>query len=708
MEVIRITRSTPRARLTPRKSLEQRRRCKRQTTATAVKGKGKSPQQHHNNNNNDKKITNSNPADTVDVIESSQDTQPDFLIERDTCQMSPLLFDSSNSPSEFHTSTPFTDANGELNESPLTISDSPIPNNQECIRKAPKTPTTPKTPKSLVHRRTTTPQSARRLLLLKRTQLSSDPTFKYDQTSDSELSATNYSPPAPRTPRSRKAKPIEQKTAAADLNTPRSTRNSAMSPRIVTRSKVRSDQSKMHQMHPPRPKTSAVNHVVKPMSQSSISESSLDTIPSDPATTPDQTPSQPERGNKLGDSESSAPPVDSVPISQRHRQFQPAQQALDFDVSVRLESSQEVQIIEHKNVIISLTSSGETSNERRERDKSKTDKLQSFRFEKSAFGQSPDLFDTFEDDKRDAELPRRRNIFMDNRHMSFFDRLGVPRPSTSFAKSTPLRKKRELDTSIDMFGDNATTFGETTRRQFPIEPIIEPAKPSDTRTSNPNSSSVFEITRNDVFSNLLRVNSDSDMSPIKMTDDDDELASSVDPSSPRQRPPCLEGLQIQRRTPSKLQTKQQVSDPDAQDTGVIAATPTEQTPKKKLSLYERLCRSDPQRKQVHRKNKSSCGTSNASQGSPDRRRKKVSAGAILSPDHRKKRIAKVASDERLSKAGSWTGRRLDDYFKKAAVNSTTTAADDPKPSTAMKAPSFAPKMTTVQMLVLSSDEEAAL
>lgn len=700
MEVIRITRSTPRARLTPR--LETRRRSKKTPT------KRKSPQT--NNNNIEKPTKNSNAADTIDVIESSQELKAEFLIERDTCQMSPLLFDSSNSNTDFHTSTPFTDAVHDLTESPMTISDSPIPNNQECAKKPASTPTTPKTPttsKSIadkVNRRTTTPRSARRMLLLKRTQYSSDPTFKYDHSSDSELSATNDSPPmsTPRTPRSRKTKMTDQTIANDSTKTPRKSPRSANSPGIATRSKVRIGQSKIHSMHPPRPKQ-ANKPVAKPKNKPTPNvESSLETIPSDNATS-DQNPSQPERLNKLGDSESSAL-VESLPVSERP-QFKRNGGGLDFNLSVRLESSQEVQIIEHKNVIISLTSSGETSSDRRDREKQKNDKLQSFCFEKSAFGQSPDLFDTFEDDKAAPELPRRKNIFMDNRHISFFDRLGVPRPTTSFAKSTPLRKKREIDTSIDMFGDNATTFGET-RRHIPIEPIIEP-KVNETRTSNANSSSVFEITRNDVFSNLLRVNSDSDMSPIKMSDD--ELASSGEQLSPRKRPPCLEGLHIQRRTPSKLQSKENISDSDALDTGIIAATPHEQTPQKKLSLYERLCRSDPQRKVVHRKQKPG-QTTTGSQGSPDRRRKKAVGSTMQSPDHRKKRMTKVASDERLNKNSTWTGRRLDDYFKKAGTSTNT--ATEQKPATQVAVPketasAFTPKMTTFQLLVLSSDDEEA-
>lgn len=696
MEVIRTTRSTPRARLTHRNILSKSRRSKK----TKTPSKTKSPQNNNNNIEAPKNINNANNAtDTIDVIESSQDPEPDFVIERDTCQMSPLLFDSSNSVTDFHTSTPFTDVVRDLTESPLTISDSPIPNNQECVKKTPTTPKTPITPKSTVHRRTTTPRSARRMLLLKRTQCSADPTFNYDQTSDSELSATNDSPPipTPRTPRSRKGKKIEPIVVKDIISTTRETRSSAISPLIATRSKVRSGKYKIQSMQPPQPKPHTI--VSKPKTQPTQTiESSLETIPSDNATS-DLNPSQSERLNKLGDSESSAM-VESLPVNERP-QFKQHGRGLDFDLNVRLESSQEVQIIEHKNVIISLTSSGETSTERRDREKSKNDHLKSFRFEKSAFGQSPDLFDTFEDDKLDSELPRRKNIFMNNRQSSFFDRLGVPRPTTSYTKSIPLRKKREVDTSIDMFGDNATTFGET-RRPVPIEPIVE-NKTNETRTSNANSSSVFEITRNDVFSNLLRVNSDSDMSPIKMSDDD--LPSSGEQSSIRQRPPCLEGLQIQRRTPSKLQSKENISDPDALDTGIIAGTPHEQTPQKKLSLYERLCRSDPQRKVAHRKQKSGQGTT-GSQGSPERRRKK-SVAVILSPDHRKKRMTKVASDERLGKNTTWTGRRLDDYFKKAG---TSNAATEQKPipqNVAAKdtVPVFEPKKATFQLLVLSSDDE---
>lgn len=711
MEVIRQTRSTPRARLTPCKPLVfQRRRTK------------KSPV-NKNLNNNDLPVSNSN---AIDIIESSQDVEPQFLIERDTCQMSPLLFDSSDSQSDFETSTPYANAPNGRSDSPMTISDSPIPNNQECAKRdqqeklpndrndspmtisdspipnnqegVKRTQKTPTTLKSNVLKRT--PRSARRSLLLKRTQCSSRSTLKYDQTSDSELScSTDQTPPPRRASQKRSCKKGDPILLVEDeiANTPHLTRSKANAPRIATRSKISSGQLKNF-MEPPRPKSKKPRGRPTKTQPTQI-ESSLETIPSDNAPTePSLSQSQPQ--NQLGESESSA--LESLTISQR-LPLKP-DDGPDFDLNVRLESSQEVQIIEHKDMVISLTSSGETSMDRRESQK-KTDKKEGFRFEKSVFGQSPDLFDTFEDDKPLLELPRRKNMFLDNRRMSFFDRLGVPKPTVPLTSSAPQRsKKREPDTSIDMFGDNATCFGEN-RRMVPIsEPIIEP-KLHESRTSNANSSSVFEITRNDVFSNMLRVNSDSDMSPIKMSDDDQPATvagrRASQENTPRRRPSCLEGLQIQR----KHQSKENVSDPDALDTGVIAATPQEETPQRKLSLYERLCRSDPMRKKTHRKQKATAG----SQGSPDRRRKKVAATTGTSPDHRKKRMTKLSSDERLNKGSTWKGRRLDDYFKKAASNSEATASTtDRKPADMVfkNFVPFEPKISTVQLLILSSDDDA--
>lgn len=452
-------------------------------------------------------------------------------------------------------------------------------------------------------------------------------------------------------------------------------------------------------------------------------------------------------------------------------------------------SSQELQIIEHPNAVITLSSSTTTTtddNRRPQQTQRKPQRRKTINtpprtrttFKRSPQDadsfrrRSPDLFDTYdEDDSVVSALPRRITSFFAPPRSSFFARLSTQAAAAASA-STPLRREtprvtaaqRRHDESIDIFGDNAT-FIETPRRPTDLDQLLQtttttttpttfsravhatsatPATSAvlmtvqtagqDTTNTSATSANVFEITRNDVFPHVIRLHSDSDMSPIKVSQDDERKTQQP------QQPSTSRTLHFKLPTPAK----ENLTDPDLLNTGIIQSSqdvsdeqqqPHECTPRK-LTLYERLCRSDPSRQFAGQRRRKTRQQRLLQQRSDDRSRRTKSSAAVdgtTTTDSpvakRKHRMQKWGSDERsggssstvgkppAAKASKWTGRRLDDYFTKIptstsfssgceqpqAENDTVAHANTSKEE--KTAPASGPAQSFQLLELTSSDED---
>lgn len=671
--------------------------------------------------------------DTGDIIEGSQepaagqqfDSQFDsqFVIERDTCQMSPLLFDS--------------DSDSDANESPDAV---PIANNQQqqahqlhhqhhrIANASPSLPLSSSPPEMAV------PSSSEPLLDLPTSTTETDT----DLSQPPAKANTDASAPAGVVAR-RRTSFRSFKCAPARL-----TRLAALRNERLQATAPPPAQPPVATMHPPRLKPAAAAPVAScsyshPKQRASTAKRLRPAYPSSSSefsVASDISVAMTARRNVIsGDSEELNPVRPAYEAyepctARRHQHADTGTHNLSvLPVEREPSTSQELQLIEHKSVIITLSSSTDEGSRSQQRQFGCTPRRST---QGAHRRRSPDLFDTYDGDEVVPTLPRRTMSFFDPPRASFFARLNSQAASLAAASGgTPKRRPtpsrvasaqaRRRDESIDIFGDNAT-FIETPHR--PAQLVIDETSASASVTLTPQqhqhrdtstNPGVFEITKNDVFPHLIRLTSDSDMSPIKMSDDEQQLAA---------------GNRSAFKLPatSTPVIREHFVDPDVNDTGVIAASQDAQeqmrTPNK-LTLYERLCRTDPSRQFGIRRRRKAGAPRTAADGSqsvirtPERKRVK-SAGAATATaaetstgtsQERKTgaggaRLQKWGSDERSTKwtKPAWTGRRLDDYFAKASTSSSGTTTAQKSEKAAKAASSEKPK-ASFQLLVLSSDDD---
>lgn len=664
-----------------------------------------------------------------DIIESSQEPaagqqfdsefESQFVIERDTCQMSPLLFDSDS------------DCDDGTSQDAV-----PIANNQQQQANH-----------NQQHRRTSNPGPALPLTAspIEKTPSSSEPLL--DLPTSTTETDTDLSQPL--------HKANTDSTAAVRRRT--NFRSFKCAPARLTRLAALREE-RLHAtapppvapMHPPRLKTPASSgHSKRPQPAKRVrptypSSSSEFSVASDISV------AMTARRNVIsGDSDELNPRQPYEPYELCTARNQLVDNADTFDVlpgQREPSTSQELQVIEHKSVIISLSSSTDDYSRSQPRQRLTAGSKPTATSSATVAAhkrRSPDLFDTYDGDETVPTLPRRIMSFFDPPRASFFARLSSQAAalaacnSTGANGSTPARRQtpsqarqaRRRDESIDIFGDNAT-FIETPHRPTQLatdetgasasvtlspqqQHPSHPQQHRDTSTNMANTTSVFEITKNDVFPHLIRMTSDSDMSPIKMSDDDQQQISGPSKSA------------FKLPSTSTPLTKENFVDPDVNNTGVIAASQDQQeqlrTPLK-LTLYERLCRTDPSRQfGSHRRRKSvvrppAPGPSQSVIRTPERKRGKSLAAkpdtpGSTSPERKRRlgggaRLQKWGSDERATKTAKavWTGRRLDDYFAKASTSSSS-ATTAPKTDASAKGTISVKPMASFQLLVLSSDDE---
>lgn len=644
--------------------------------------------------------------ETTDIIESSQEPLPPsepqptadvFVIERDTCQMSPLLFDSDS------------DSAASSPQDTTVI----IPNNQQALVTAEKPSSSPAS-------------SSEPLLDL--------PT----STTETDTDVSQCQPPSASvltTPQRRRHTFRSFKCTPARLTRLTALRNNRPAVATATVTPAKSTAARMA----PPPKVH--NQQKRVTTSSAASRTKYPSSSSEFSVASDISAVMQARRNVIR-TDSDADNTDAVRVeAYEPARPPPALNPCSFDdLHLRLlpqrrrepSPSQELQIIEHRNVIITLSS--DTDNHpatpsapqssaaanRTRRNGGRTSE------DPSSNRRSPDLFDTF-DDEFDAvpALPRRSASFFERPRCGFFARLST-QAAAALTSSTPIRTppQQRRDESIDIFGDNAT-FIETPRRLTELEDY-GPRLTTTTTTKTPtagvaasdrgvdnnnstmaNTTSMFEITKNDVFPHLIRVNSDSDMSPIKMSEEEQLQQKPSSSAVPRQASAFA--------LPAKMPNwKENFVDPDILNTGVIGSSQDQQqrTPLK-LTLYERLCRTDPSRQFSGPGRRKAISSSVRTPDRKPRRRKSVtgSAAALLatatpvstSPESkRRQRLQKWSSDERAAPKPStskakWTGRRLEDYFAKTGTTSSGASCSAAPAKTAVVAP--------VQMLILSSDDE---
>lgn len=651
-----------------------------------------------------------------DIIESSQEPaagqqfdsqfESQFVIERDTCQMSPLLFDSDS----------------ECDES-ASQDAVPIANNQQQQANH-----------NQQHRRTSNTSTALPLTgsQIEKTPSSSEPLLDLPTSTtetDTDLSQQPHKANTDNTATVRRRTNFRSfKCAPARLTRLAALRNE----RLQTPAPPPDAP-----MHPPRLKTLASTSSGKPPAKRPLPAKRVwPTYPSSSSefsVASDISVAMTARRNVIsGDSDelnARQPYEPYEPCTARNQLVDNADAFNVLPAQREASTSQELQVIEHKSVIISLSSSTDDYSRSQPQQRSAATSVASHK------RRSPDLFDTYDGDETVPTLPRRVMSFVDPPRPSFFARLSTQAASLAASSGTPAkrptpsqaRQARRRDESIDIFGDNAT-FIETPHRQtqlatdetcasasvpmLPQQPSSQPHQHRDTSTNMANTTSVFEITKNDVFPHLIRMNSDSDMSPIKMSDDDQQIAGIN--KSAFKLPPTSTPL-----------TKENFVDPDVNNTGVIASSQDQQAQLRtplKLTLYERLCRTDPSRQFGSRRRRKSVARPSAAGGSqsvirtPERKRGKSLATRAdtpgsTSPERKRRvgggaRLQKWDSDERAPKTAKpvWTGRRLDDYFAKASTSSSS-AATAPKSQAPAKGTISVKPMASFQLLVLSSDDE---
>lgn len=591
------------------------------------------------------------PTETI-LIPSSEEMEsecplnnPSIVIDRDSCPMSPLLFESDTedevcSPLKCGQDTPNHTTTYNINLCSPTLP----PDNVEYFQIF-----------SGLHN-----LSSRLNIRSNDNQIkksSSEPIMVlHDRLSDKTTSEEKVILPR-RIPRkiAPKLEPLED-----ELPSPRVTRALVRNEQIATRSKVKTGQINLsnRKTHVRRKKRSPVSSKSphKKSFEPLDDDTTLDTL--EPATVKNLM-------TALDPDETEMVLPETIPMLPCSK--------YDFDISVgpqpkRRNSSvsTDLEIISQKHVFVSLTSSSECPAYGYTKSSDK--------FARTVLRKSPDMFSSGDEDIKTPSTVMRVPFFTKPKP-KFFE--GLLQASTPVKWSQPLS-----DSSQDIFWDTSSTVGAGSPSRLHPPPTTREVK---TITDDEPKSDIFEITRNDVFSNMIRVTSDSDMSPMRVSEDEEPVvaAAEVEVTTPKRRPSCLDGLTIEKRfKPSTTST----DDISLDDTVAIAPIDVSSSDMDCLPSSSDLLERTPKRTKLPKTLGRRWWSTPKKKTTKARKKRTISSSSssvVNTPDIRK--WFKKSTDEESPKKAS-RQRRLDLWFK------------------ADSSPKVTP--TKLGLITLSSDEDS--
>lgn len=581
------------------------------------------------------------PTETITLLSSEEMESdcplknPSYMIDRDSCQMSPLLFESDTddecSPLKCGQGTP-NPTTTAYNINPCSPPTLP-PDNVEYFQIF-----------SGLHKLSRMNSKSNSNAIKKS---SSEPIMVLD--SLNRLSDKTTSEEKVILPRriSRKLIP-KQEPVEDELPIPRITRSLVRNEQIATRSKVKTGQINLSNrrtlMHRKKRSPASSKSPHKKSFEPSVldDDTSLDTPPPVTVTNlvttldPDET-------------EMIVPPetIPTLPCTK-----------YDFDISVgpRRNSSvsTDLEIISQKHVFVSLTSSSECP----ANGYVKSNDI----FTAAAMRKSPNMFHSCDSGDEDMKTPSTaiREPFFSKPKPKFFE--GLLETSTPVKWSQPLS-----DSSQDFFWDTSSTLGAVSPTR--LRPQLT-TREVNTITDDEPKSDIFEITKNDVFCNMIRVTSDSDMSPMRVSEDEEPVvaAAEVEVTTPKRRPSCLDGLTIEKRIkPSTTST----DDISLDDTTAVAPIELSSSDLDCLPSSRDLLQRTPKRTKLPKTIGRRWWSTPRKKTTKARKKRTLSnssSSVVNAPDIR--RWFKKSKDEESPKKAS-RQRRLDLWFKTGSSPKTT-------------------------------------